>query len=86
MDVPYLLAIQLDSYGKFTQTASRSKIVPRRGLHAAFKSVFPIVELQRLCAALEYVDYSLGEPVFDVEECLLRGDHLRLRLCESRCA
>ncbi len=72
MDVPYLLAIQLDSYRKFTQRdiplSSREDI----GLHAAFKSVFPIVSYSGN-AALEYVDYRLGEPVFDVKECQLRG-------------
>ena len=42
------------------------------GLHAAFKSVFPIVSYSGN-AALEYVDYNLGTPVFDVNECQLRG-------------
>ena len=72
MDVPYLLAIQLDSYRKFTQT---DKVVGSRedyGLHAAFKSVFPIVSYSGN-AALEYVSYQLGKPAFDVNECMLRG-------------
>ena len=43
-----------------------------RGLHAAFKSVFPI-ESYAGDAALEYVTYRLGIPVFDVKECQLRG-------------
>ena len=72
MDVPYLLAIQLDSYKKFLQSdvdvASRMEM----GLHAAFKSVFPIVSFSGN-AALEYVSYRLGKPVFDVKECVLRG-------------
>ena len=42
------------------------------GLHAAFKSVFPIVSYSGN-AALEYVSYRIGEPVFDVKECQLRG-------------
>ena len=42
------------------------------GLHAAFKSVFPITSYSGH-AKLEYVGYSLGEPVFDVQECRLRG-------------
>jgi DNA-directed RNA polymerase subunit beta len=72
MDVPYLLAIQLDSYKKFTQdnTVAGSRL--DIGLHAAFKSVFPIVSYSGN-AALEYVDYSLGVPAFDVAECQLRG-------------
>ncbi len=38
------------------------------GLHAAFKSVFPIISYSGN-AALEYVGYRLGEPAFDVKEC-----------------
>ena len=72
MDVPYLLAIQLDSYRKFTQADVKNDDRELTGLHAAFKSVFPIVSYSG-SAALEYVSYQLGEPVFDVAECTLRG-------------
>lgn len=72
MDVPYLLAIQLDSYRKFTQAGVPAEERGDYGLHAAFKSVFPIVSYSGN-AALEYVDYGLGSPVFDVNECQLRG-------------
>jgi len=72
MDIPYLLAIQLDSYSKFTQDGVSLEDRAESGLHAAFKSVFPIVSYSGN-AALEYVDYKLGEPVFDVDECVLRG-------------
>jgi DNA-directed RNA polymerase subunit beta len=44
----------------------------RAGLHAAFQSVFPIKSYAGH-ATLEYVYYYLGEPVFDVKECQLRG-------------
>ena len=72
MDVPYLLAIQLDSYRKFTQQGVPLEERGDYGLHAAFKSVFPISSYSGN-AALEYVDYKLGTPVFDVNECQLRG-------------
>ncbi len=72
MDVPFLLAIQLDSYRKFTQIDTSPKKRLDMGLHAAFKSVFPIVSYSG-SAALEYVSYTLGKPVFDVNECVLRG-------------
>jgi DNA-directed RNA polymerase beta subunit len=72
MDIPYLLAIQLDSYRKFTQDGVPVEERGDYGLHAAFKSVFPIVSYSGN-AALEYVDYTLGKPVFDVDECVLRG-------------
>jgi len=72
MNVPYLLAIQLDSYKKFTQEGVSAAERNDAGLHAAFKSVFPIVSYSG-SAALEYVDYRLGTPTFDVGECQLRG-------------
>ena len=72
MDLPYLLAIQLDSYKNFTQAGVALEDRKHTGLHAALKSIFPIVGYSGH-AALEYVDYVLGKPAFDVEECKLRG-------------
>jgi len=48
------------------------KHLRRAGLHAAFNSVFPIKSYSGN-ATLEYVYYYLGEPVFDVKECQMRG-------------
>jgi len=72
LDVPYLLSIQLDSYDKFLQLGGDEEKRDEIGLHAAFRSVFPIVSYSGN-AALEYVSYRLGEPVFDVKECQMRG-------------
>ncbi len=72
LEVPYLLAIQLDSYKKFLQVDKAVEVREDFGLHAAFKSVFPIVSYTG-GAALEYCSYRLGEPVFDVKECQSRG-------------
>ena len=72
MELPYLLSIQVDSYKKFLQQDHARKDLDDVGLHAAFRSVFPIVSYSGN-AALEYVDYGLGEPLFDVRECVLRG-------------
>ena len=72
MDVPYLLAIQIDSYRKFLHSGHGVDQRKDLGLHAAFESVFPIVSFSGN-ASLEYVTYKLGEPVFDVKECQLRG-------------
>lgn len=72
MDVPYLLAIQLDSYYDFLQQDRSPDERHEIGLHAAFKSVFPIASFSGN-AALEYVSYRFGTPAFDVKECQLRG-------------
>ena len=72
LQTPYLLAIQLDSYRQFLQEDKAEEARGDVGLHAAFKSVFPISSYSGN-ARLEYVSYRLGEPVFDVKECQLRG-------------
>ena len=72
MDVPYLLAIQIESYERFLQGEASAEERLESGLHAAFRSVFPIVSYSGN-AALEYVSYRLGDPVFDVKECILRS-------------
>ena len=72
MDIPYLLAIQVDSYRKFLQLEAEPSKRVDDGLQAAFKSVFPIVSFSG-SAALEFVEYYLGKPGFDVKECQLRG-------------
>jgi DNA-directed RNA polymerase subunit beta len=72
LDVPFLLATQIDSYRAFLQEDTRAARRGDIGLHAAFKTVFPI-ESYSGNAVLEYVSYRLGEPPFDVRECHLRG-------------
>ncbi|MGB5734150.1 MAG: DNA-directed RNA polymerase subunit beta [Thiohalocapsa sp.] len=72
LEVPFLLATQIDSYKFFLQADGKPKDRDDVGLHAAFKSVLPI-ESYNGHAVLEYVSYRLGEPVFDVRECHLRG-------------
>lgn len=67
-----LLAIQLNSYESFLQADVAPEKRLDQGLHAAFKSVFPISSFSGN-AVLEYVGYKLGEPVFDVKECQVRS-------------
>jgi len=70
--VPYLLATQIESYRDFLQVNREPEARDEKGLHAAFRSVFPIVSYSGN-AELDYVNYRLGEPAFDVKECQLRG-------------
>jgi len=71
-DVPFLLATQLQSYLTFLQADVPSSQRHDEGLQSAFTSIFPIVSHNNM-ARLEFVSYSLGEPVFDVKECQQRG-------------
>ena len=72
MEIPYLLAIQTESYKEFLQEKVDPKEKVAKGLHAAFKSVFPIVSYSG-SAALEYVSYRLGKAPFDIRECQLQS-------------
>ncbi len=72
LEIPFLLATQIESYRDFLQADRKPEERQMKGLHAAFSSVFPIVS-HNGSAALEYVSYRLGEPMFDVRECQLRG-------------
>ena len=72
LNVPFLLATQLQSYLTFLQAELSANSRKEQGLQAAFNSIFPIVSHNNM-ARLEFVSYSLGEPVFDVKECQLRG-------------
>ncbi|MCF6264797.1 MAG: DNA-directed RNA polymerase subunit beta, partial [Xanthomonadales bacterium] len=71
-DVPYLIQMQIKSYEQFLQTDISLEDRRDRGLHGALNSVFPIESFTG-SAALQYVDYKLGEPAFDERECKLRG-------------
>ncbi len=72
IDVPNLLAIQTNSYKAFLQEGIEPSERPKKGLQAAFHSIFPIKSYSGN-AALEFVSYKLGTPGFDVKECQMRG-------------
>ncbi len=73
LNVPYLLTTQLESYEKFLQQGRAfDQRLDDEGLQAAFTSIFPI-ESNNGFAELDFVHYVLGEPLFDIPECQLRG-------------
>jgi DNA-directed RNA polymerase subunit beta len=72
LEVPFLLATQLQSYMEFLQAEVPVAQRKREGLQAAFSSIFPISSHNGM-ARLEFVNYVLGEPAFDVTECQQRG-------------
>jgi len=71
-EVPYLLAMQLESYAAFLQANVTVDKRENAGLQATFNSVFPIVSHSGN-ARLDFVSYSLGQEPFDVKECQQRG-------------
>ena len=72
VEIPNLLKIQTESYRKFVQDETPPKERLEEGLQAAFKNIFPISSSSG-SAALDFVSYYLGEPVYDEAESKRRG-------------
>ena len=72
LKVPYLLAMQKNSYEEFLQNSVTSAMRKNIGLQKAFADIFPIIS-NNGSTRLDFISYSLNSPLFDVHECLLRG-------------
>jgi DNA-directed RNA polymerase subunit beta len=72
VDISNLIEMQKESYHRFLQKDLFPNERHDYGLQGVFKSVFPIKDFSGACS-LEFVDYSLGDPKYDVDECLQRG-------------
>ena len=70
--IPYMLRMQISSYGDFLQKEIDEKDRKDIGLQAIFKSIFPIVSHSK-AEMIEFVSYRLDPPTFDVKECKIRG-------------
>ena len=71
-EIPYLLAMQLESYKAFLQADIPADQRTEDGLQSTFSTIFPIVSHSGN-ARLDYVSYQLGAEPFDVKECQQRG-------------
>ena len=67
-----LVEVQKGSFDNFLQLKVDPDKRLNQGLHAIFKSVFPIHDYAER-ATVDYVSYDLGVPK-DVEECSKRND------------
>ena len=70
--LPNLVEVQKRSYDSFLQLRIDPDKRENSGLHAIFKSVFPINDYTER-ATVDYVSYDIGIPKYDVEECSQRG-------------
>ena len=68
MEIPNLLAIQLESYAEFLQREVAIDKRKDQGLESVFNSVFPI-ESPKGKYKLEYHGYIVSEPKYSEEEC-----------------
>ena len=72
LQMPGLNAIQKQSYDHFLQINTPPEKRENSGLHGVFKSVFPISDFTQR-AQLDFIDYVLEDPKYDIEECRHRG-------------
>jgi DNA-directed RNA polymerase subunit beta len=70
--MPNLIDVQRASYEAFLQMEVNPDSRTNTGLQEVFKSVFPIDDFAGR-GRLEFVQYELEEPKYDVEECIQRG-------------
>ncbi len=70
--IPDLIQIQKRSYEQFLQMECEPERREDKGLQAALMSVFPIADYNNT-AVLEFSNYALGTPKYDVRECLEQG-------------
>ena len=70
--MPNLIDVQRASYEAFLQMEVNPDARTPTGLQEVFKSVFPIDDFAGR-GRLEFVQYELEEPKYDVEECIQRG-------------
>ena len=72
MDLPNLLATQIQSYEHFLQRKADPLKRNSQGLELVINSIFPI-ESHNGLARMECTSYELGEPIYDERECKLKG-------------
>ena len=72
VDIPDLIAVQRESYGRFLQMDVPPEKRKDIGLQAVFKSVFPIKDFTG-SASLEFVSYRFAEVKHGIQECIHRG-------------
>jgi len=69
--LPDLVDIQYGSYKDFLQADVEPSARKNIGLQKVFSSVFPIKDSGGL-ADLEFIEYKLDKPLYNVKECMLR--------------
>ena len=81
--LPDLVEIQYNSYKDFLQADVAPENRKDKGLQGVFKSMFPIKDYAGI-ADLEFIEYTLDKPVYNVQECMLRdmtySSKLKLKL------
>ncbi|WP_092431396.1 DNA-directed RNA polymerase subunit beta [Alloyangia pacifica] len=71
LEMPNLIEVQKSSYELFLKSGDQLQPTDGEGIMGVFQSVFPIKDFNET-AVLEFVNYELEKPKYDVEECMQR--------------
>ncbi|WP_299930565.1 DNA-directed RNA polymerase subunit beta [uncultured Pelagimonas sp.] len=71
LEMPNLIEVQKSSYELFLKSGDQPTPSDGEGIKGVFQSVFPIKDFNET-AVLEFVNYDLEKPKYDVEECMQR--------------
>ncbi|MDB4947534.1 MAG: DNA-directed polymerase subunit beta [Gemmatimonadetes bacterium] len=71
MELPNLLDVQVRAFETLLQTDAAAREREDVGLERVFNEIFPITDVNGNFS-LEFVRYTLGEPKYDMEECMER--------------
>ena len=72
VDYPDFLDIQLKSFESFFKIGTTLEERKEEGLYKTFQELFPITD-SRNNFVLEFIDYTIDPPRYNIEECIDRG-------------
>jgi DNA-directed RNA polymerase subunit beta len=72
LDYPDFLDVQLESFREFFQLETTSDNRHKEGLYKVFSENFPITDSRNIFV-LEFLDYFIDPPRYDLVECIERG-------------
>ncbi|MDR2685637.1 MAG: DNA-directed RNA polymerase subunit beta [Rickettsiales bacterium] len=72
LPLPDLMNTQIQSYKDFAQADVKPSDRINKGLQAVFNNVFPIVDANGV-SELSFLGYNLEEPVYTIDECIIRN-------------
>jgi DNA-directed RNA polymerase subunit beta len=72
IDYPDFLDVQLESFREFFQLETTSDNRHQEGLYKVFAENFPISDSRNIFV-LEFLDYFIDPPRYDIQECIERG-------------
>ena len=72
IDYPDFLDIQVQSFGEFFQLETSSENRKNEGLFKVFAENFPITDTRNIFV-LEFLDYFVDPPRYNIDECIERG-------------